>query len=392
MPVQDQTDMKLKNLITVFELLMDKMPVSRAELSKLTGMSPTSITRFINGMIGLNLLQEQPASQKKVGRTAILLSINASAFYSVGINIDSTCIHVSILNFAKKVVADKYQKGYPDSLEFHQVLKIAFDLYEELLDESGLSDEQICGVGISLIGVMSDENTLEYTPQLHWRKINVRQEAINLFHKENVSVINDCDAAILGQAILHREYREKAVACICIGSGVGSSVMYHNQLMAKPGGVAFSEIGHTIVEPGGMLCDCGNHGCLQTFIASGALIKRAQKWDPAVKNMDDIYTAWLHNVSWAKELIHTACVYVKVGINNLACVYNPDIILIGGENIDLYSDMFQEILQNPQYLFEPFKDNNMKIVSFFKMYKSSILGVTKQVQENYWKSLLKSIV
>ena len=150
--------MKLKNLITVFELLMDKMPVSRAELSKLTGMSPTSITRFINGMIGLNLLQEQPASQKKVGRTAILLSINASAFYSVGINIDSTCIHVSILNFAKKVIADKYQKGYPDSLEFHQVLKIAFDLYEELLDESGLSDEQICGVGISLIGVMSDEN------------------------------------------------------------------------------------------------------------------------------------------------------------------------------------------------------------------------------------------
>ena len=63
---QDQTDMKLANLITIFNMLYDKTPISRADLAKVSGMSPTSITRFVNIMQKVNLLRETPSSEKRV--------------------------------------------------------------------------------------------------------------------------------------------------------------------------------------------------------------------------------------------------------------------------------------------------------------------------------------
>ena len=62
---QGQTDMKLANLITIFNMLYDKTPISRADLAKISGMSPTSITRFVNSMLKVDLLREMPSGEKK---------------------------------------------------------------------------------------------------------------------------------------------------------------------------------------------------------------------------------------------------------------------------------------------------------------------------------------
>lgn len=387
--IQDQTDMKLANLITVFNLLYDKAPISRADLAKLSGMSPTSITRFASNMVTADLIREAPSAEKKVGRTATLLTINESAFYSVGISIDSTYIHVSILNFQKQIVADCYQKMQLTSPTLEQTLEIAWQLYDRLMKESGISPEHICGIGMSVVGVMNGSDILEYTAQLKWQGVNIRQAVIDRFHQENVIVENDCNAAIVGQCALHPEYKGKNVVCLCIGSGVGSAVSYSGTLFSQPDGLSFSEIGHTVVEPDGMLCDCGNHGCLQTFIAEGALITRAQQHNPDITLLEEIHSAWVKQIPWARKLIHQACVYTKIAFNNLACMYNPDIILVGGETIDTYWDMFQEIVEEPQYLFEPFK-GKVQIIPFFKMYQSSIIGASQKVQEHHLRKLLKN--
>lgn len=386
---QGQTDMKLANLITIFNMLYDKTPISRADLAKISGMSPTSITRFVNSMLKVDLLREMPSGEKKVGRTATLLNINESVFYSVGINIDSTYIHVSILNFRKQIVADQYIKTDLSSPSTEQILDIAYQLYQKALADSGIIPEKICGIGVSVVGTMNDSGTLLITPQLKWRDLNLRKAISERFRMENVIVENDCSSALIGQCVLHPEYKEKAVACICLGSGVGSAISYQGVLLSPPGRNSFSEIGHTIVQPGGMLCDCGNRGCLQTFIAEDALITRAQKYNPYITLLEEIHSAWVKEVSWARDLISDACTYAKVAINNLACVYNPDVILIGGESVDQYWDMFEAIVKEPLPLFYPFR-GRLKISHFYKKYQSSIIGVSQHVQDVHLKKLLQS--
>lgn len=383
-----QSDMKLANLNTIFNILNDKTPLSRADLAKISGMSPTSITRFVSSMLSINLLKESRAAEKKVGRTASWLTINPDAFYSVGINIDSGYIHVSILNFRKEIIADQYTRITVLNPTMDQVLAIAYDLYLDALRQTAVSPDRICGIGVSVVGVMTDSEILEFTPQLKWKGINIRRAVIEKFRFDNVVVENDCNSSLAGQLVLHPEYKEKSVACLCLGSGVGSAVSYQGVLFTQPGRVSFSEIGHTTVEPDGMLCDCGNRGCLQTFIAEDALVKRAQAHDPSIRLLDEIHQAWQQKIPWARKLIAQACSYVKIGINNLACVYNPDIILIGGESVDDYWDMFRGIMEGPQPLFYPFKDK-LTILPFSKKYQSSIIGVSCQVQDIYLQQLLR---
>lgn len=387
--IQDQTDMKLTNLMTIFNLLYNQAPISRADLAKMSGMSPTSITRFVNNMLAANLVIESPSDEKKVGRTATMLTINESAFYSAGINIDSTHIHVSILNFRKEVISDRYVQAHLTTPTLDYVLDIAYELYLKALAQVSLQPSQICGIGMSVIGIMKNPETLEFTPQLNWRELDISPAVREKFNIENVVIENDCNSALIGQLALHPEYKDTTVACLCMGTGVGSAVTYNGALLTRPGRISYSEIGHTLVEPGGMLCACGNHGCLQTFIAENALIERAQKHDPSVTQLDDIHDAWVKEIPWARELITTACTYAKVAINNIACLYNPDIILVGGNSIDSYWDMFEAIFQDRDFYFEPFKQS-LKIVPFFKIYQSSILGVSQQVQDRYLRKLLES--
>lgn len=386
---QDQTNMKLSNLTTIFHLLYDHAPISRADLAKLSGMSPTSITRFVTNMQAVNLVSETPSTQKKVGRTATMLNINESAIFSVGINIDATHTHVSILNFRQEFVADRYVHVCVDSPSLEYILDMAYDLYQKALADAGLSDSQICGIGVSVTGPISRSSILEFTPQLKWKGIHIREAVQKRFKHQCVIVENDCNSSLLGQCVLHPEYKKYDVACICIGSGVGSSIAYRGALFTQPTGISFSEIGHTTVDPNGMICDCGNRGCLQTYLAENSLILRAQQSDPSIRTMDDLYRAWNMGVPWARELLHLACTYGRIAINNVACVYNPQIVLICGTSIDNYWDMFAELVTTPPSYFEPLK-GKIQIIPFFKIYHSSILGVSQQVQEQYLNALLES--
>ena len=386
---QDQTNMKLSNLTTIFHLLYDHAPISRADLAKLSGMSPTSITRFVNNMQAVNLISETLSTQKKVGRTATMLDINKDAILSVGINIDASYTHVSILNFRQEFIANRYKRIEDGAPSLEYVLDLAYTLYRQALEDAGLTDDQICGIGVSITGPISRSAILEFTPQLKWKGINIREALQKRFQHECVIVENDCNSSLLGQCVLHPEYKKYDVACLLIGSGVGSSVTYRGALFTQPTGISFSEIGHTTIDPNGMVCDCGNRGCLQTFIAEKSLLLRAQESDPSIRTMDQLYRAWNNGVPWARALLRQACAYGRIAINNVACMYNPQIVLIGGTSIDHYWDMFAEMVTTPPTFFEPLK-GNVQIIPFFKVHRSSILGVSQQVQERYLNTLLES--
>src|SRR5699024_12657299 len=92
------------------------------------------------------------------------------------------------------------------------------------------------------------------------------------------------------------------------------------------------EIGHTVVDPNGMLCTCGNFGCLQTYIAEGFLIREASK-QADVQDLEDMISAAEENQKGAVNIIDRAITYAAITINNSVCLNNPDkIILTGSTN------------------------------------------------------------
>ncbi len=70
----DQEMMRKINKGNILNLIREKKPVSRSDLAKITGMSPTSVGRIVTEMIELGLIKEtELASSHMVGRKALLL-------------------------------------------------------------------------------------------------------------------------------------------------------------------------------------------------------------------------------------------------------------------------------------------------------------------------------
>ena len=316
--------------------------------------------------------------------------ISVAACYSAGIHINSNHIHVAILDFDKQILSERCEKPHLAAPTLECVLDIAHHLYTEALERIRLTPAHVCGIGISMAGALRGSEVLDQTSQQKWQGQHICAAVQERFQIKNVVVEDDCNSAVIGETFLRPALSDSTIACISLSSNVGSAVTYRGNLVRRSSGFSHSDMGHTLVEPDGMLCDCSSQSCLHTFMAEQALITRAKEYDPSVSFLEDIHVAWRRNVPWARKLIQTACAYARMAINNIACVYDPEIILIGGDSIDAYPDMFQAIFDEPYSHFEPLKDS-VTVLPLFRMYHSSIIGVSQQVQEAYLRAQCRTI-
>lgn len=88
MEKHDQLLMKRQNKNLVLDILKTKSPISRIDIAKMTGMSPTSITRIVTELQLQGYLRETEAVASGVGRKATLLEVRGDVLYTVGIEID----------------------------------------------------------------------------------------------------------------------------------------------------------------------------------------------------------------------------------------------------------------------------------------------------------------
>jgi glucokinase len=156
--------------------------------------------------------------------------------------------------------------------------------------------------------------------------------------------INDVRAITLGEYQFGAGRGVKDLACYAIGTGIGGGVVINGQLHLGISGSA-GELGHQVVEPDGLACNCGGRGCLET-IASGLSIA-AQAVDAIVRRKETLIIELCHGdlnqVSTARvieaakqgdrvarDILERAGKYLGIAIANTLVTVSPRRILIGG--------------------------------------------------------------
>lgn len=87
-----------------------------------------------------------------------------------------------------------------------------------------------------------------------------------------VSCANDANLIALGEHCFGAGMGLRSLVVITIGTGLGSGLVLDGRLWEGARGLA-AEIGHVTVEPDGLPCPCGNHGCLEQYVSASALIR-----------------------------------------------------------------------------------------------------------------------
>ena len=156
-----------------------------------------------------------------------------------------------------------------------------------------------------------------------------------------VKVTNDANAAALGEARFGAGRSFKNSILVTLGTGVGGGIIIDGKLY-EGGCSVGAEIGHMVIERNGDMCTCGRRGCFERYSSASALTrytKHAMEED-AGSAMWGKYTSqtctgktafeFMDTDRTAKEVVDWYIKYLACGLVNLANIFRPEVIMLGG--------------------------------------------------------------
>jgi len=327
-------------------------PIARAEVARRIGLSPATVTAITAELINKDLVFEKDVGDSSGGRRPILLAINPSGGYVIGIKLTETQAIGALTDLEATVIVkreDDLNERDPEMVV--QQLSI---LVAKLLQMAGLPKKKLLGVGVGLAGIVdSEQGILRQSPFFGWRDISLG-EMLRKRVRVPVYVDNDVNTLTLAEMWFGGGQGIDSFLIVTIGRGVGLGIVVNGQFYRGVRGGA-GEFGHIVIDPEGPTCECGKRGCLETYVGDPGILRMA---DEAVNrgdirepitSMADLLTKARAGDSGAIAVFTRAGSFLGQGIANLVNIFNPQKILISGEGTragDLLFAPMRESIKN----------------------------------------------
>src|SRR5579862_9488684 len=91
---------------SVFEALLHRSPISRADLAKVTGLSKQTTSEVIDAFEHQGLVRPIGRTSGNVGRTAVLYELSPEGGHVLGIDLGARRLTVALTDIAGKVLAE----------------------------------------------------------------------------------------------------------------------------------------------------------------------------------------------------------------------------------------------------------------------------------------------
>ena len=207
---------------------------------------------------------------------------------------------------------------------------------------NGSADREIRAIGIACPAVNAREGIVENPANLGWGKVDL-VGLVRRFHDVPIVLLNDGDAAAIGE---HRFGVARGLSnfvMITLGTGMGGGIVVDGNLVRGANGTG-GEIGHIIIVPGGRNCGCGRQGCAETYVSATGVCRSvaelmAQQVMPSPLRsipFADLTAKHVADLASAGDRLSRLVFDVTGGhlgrlLANLAAIFDPEaIVLYGG--------------------------------------------------------------
>lgn len=395
--------MKQLNVSAVLRVIRDNGSLSRAEIAKLTGLTPASVTNITKILIEDKFLIESKIGESSGGRPPIILELNPDARYVIGIGIGVGVIDVVITNLSAKIISKKSMIIGDERYDYNLVFAELVNLINEVIELSNIERKNILGAGVALHGIVNAKSG-ESIHSLYygWKNINIKkrlEEELQL----TVYVDNDVRAMALGESLFGATKDISNFVTLNISNGIGAGIIINNTPYY---GVDFSagEIGHIAVELDGDKCNCGNYGCLETVASNNNITKKAIKLikqgvsSSLIKDIDNINNLTIEDICNAAKngdemsitVLKEAARYIGIAITNLINILNPTAIVVVGEifeNTTYAIDTLSEIVKNRGF---KLSSENVRIIRSLLGRDASVIGAATLVIQEIFNGINKN--
>ena len=325
----DQSLVKQINKSIVFHTIKNKGPISRAQISKETGLNKATVSTMVSELIQETFIQEIGAGQSSGGRKPVLLYFNQHAGYAIGIDLGVNYILGVLTDLSGNVIGEVTNKLKDRTIDY--VTEKIFTVIESLIKQAPESPYGIVGIGIGVPGQVDNEQKVRLAPNLNWKNIDLKKIIEDRFSIP-VSIENEANAGAHGEHLYGAGKNIANQIYISIGIGIGTGIIINNQLYKGTSGFS-GEMGHFTIDANGKKCSCGNRGCWELYASESALLKAAMQQkifsDEQATDLDTLLEDAKNGNPQVLQLLHTLGENIGVGIINIINTFNPEAIIIG---------------------------------------------------------------
>ena len=250
------------NTSNIYSYFLNHEDATKTDLASSLNLTLPTVTKNIEYLSDLGLIQVSGSRGQTGGRRAITYSLCAEAKISLGLDITKhhvSCVAVDlngkIISFKRNWLAFEFTDSY---------FKEVANLLNAFVKDNNFDEKKILGVGIGIPAlVQSDNRTVFYS-----RIMGFEENTYEMFSKYipyDISMFNDAKASCFAEKWVNKEVQNTFY--ILLSNNVGGSMLINGKVYSG-NNFRSAEVGHITLVPHGRQCYCGQCGCVDPYLAA----------------------------------------------------------------------------------------------------------------------------
>jgi predicted NBD/HSP70 family sugar kinase/predicted transcriptional regulator len=313
----------------IFEVVLHRGPISRAELSKLTGLSKQTTSEVMDVLERKNLVRSVGKTRGNIGRTAVLYEVNPQGGHVLGIDLGGSKLTVALADISSRGIAELTEPTDKRGGRF--VLQQISGLASRISRTAGTQTKRLRSIVVGMPGVLNRvSGAIELSPNISaLGEVNVKATLQDRLGGP-VVIENDVNLALMGE-IWHGCARDfNSVGLLALGTGVGLGLAINGKLVRGAHGAA-GEIGYLPLGGDPMRPEVQKQGCLEYEIGAAGILRRYRTVaGHAPLSVPAIFELLSAGDNAAQQVVDATARLVAMAAIAIVTTTDPDLLVLGG--------------------------------------------------------------
>ncbi|NTV39170.1 MAG: ROK family transcriptional regulator [Demequinaceae bacterium] len=315
-----------RNLALMLSSVHGRGALSRAELTRHSGLNRSTVGFLVAELVELGLvLETEPSAERRVGRPSPVV-VPSPDVVAIAINPDVAGLTAGVVGLGGDVRMRETILT-PEIMTPEDAVLLTGDFVARVAAE--LPDStRVAGIGVAVPGLVDERNnSVAIAPYLGWH-----DEAFAAMLEEELALptwlSNDSTLGVVAESRYGAGVGcENVMYLNGSTSGLGGGVISEGRLMRGAHGFGI-ELGHILLDRDGAPCPCGRTGCLETVVNVRRIWSVAGRGVMDLPELDDLY---LNSPGAAIEAeLDIQADALAAGIASLVCVFGSERVILGG--------------------------------------------------------------
>jgi predicted NBD/HSP70 family sugar kinase len=330
------TRAKSHNFSVILEVVRTQGPISRAAIATITSLSRQTVQNIVCELEEAKLVRLTPGVIRGRGHPGMDISLNPEGAVSIGMHVDRQTLTAVACDLDGKIIwTDNRPFRGGDVTAANQTV---LEVLAAFRGDPVMGAIRLLGACIAAPGPFG-RGLHEVVDTASFRELGDEANVAMLTESAGIPIVieNDATAAAVGEWLYGMGKGATNLAVLHIGRGLGAGFIL--------GGAPFrgrtksaGEIGHVVVRRDGLLCTCGNKGCLERYLSVNALSEHLGLAADDPESLGQIAALCHSRDSRVTGWVNDVAEHFRRAINVIETMLDPDTIVVGGLVPDILLD------------------------------------------------------